>query len=116
MTCNTDMDIFSHSPKLSDGSVRREMAHMDYRFRDFVSYAAVATPNDSVSSISTVSILRDTGSSQPLIKKGVLDAQPRHYTSQSVLVSGISEQSLAIPLYRVVLESDLLPPTAHSRL
>ena len=105
--------VRSQLPKLSDGAVGQKSAHIDPRFRDFISYGAVATPNVSESSVPeyiTVSILRDTGSSQSLIKKGVLDVQPRHYTGQSVLVSGISGESLGIPLYKVRLESDLLYP------
>ena len=105
--------VHSQLPKLSDGAVGQKSAHIGPRFRDFISYGAVATPNVSESSVPeyiTVSILCDTGSSQSLIKKGVLDVQPRHYTGQSVSVSGISGESLATPLYKVRLESDLLYP------
>lgn len=57
-----------------------------------------------------ISILRDTGSSQSLLLKGVLDFSPEHFTGQHILISGISGQTLSVPLYRVQLESGILSP------
>ena len=55
-----------------------------------------------------VTILRDTGSSQSILLQGAIDLQQQHFTGQYALISGISGNTLSIPLYRVVLKSSLL--------
>ena len=55
-----------------------------------------------------VTILRDTGSSQSILLQGAIDLQQQHFTGQYVLISGISGNTLSIPLYRIVLKSSLL--------
>lgn len=84
------------------------------------SHSVFMTPSESDPSVSSevgqrsgevkVCILRDTGSSQSLMKKGVLDLRPDDDTGTQVLVSGIAGQTMAIPLFRVRLCSGLLSP------
>jgi len=57
-----------------------------------------------------VHILRDTGSSQSLLLSGILNLTSEDYTGKNVLISGVCGQTLAIPLYRVVLQSGLVSP------
>ena len=66
------------------------------------------TPSESDPSISSevgqrsdkvkVCILRDTGSSQSLMKKGVLDLRPDDDTGTQVLISGIAGQTMAMAI------------------
>jgi hypothetical protein len=60
-----------------------------------------------------VSILRDTGSSQSLILKDVLDFNSECFTGRHVLIAGVSGQTMTIPLYKIVLKSGLLSPNVQ---
>ena len=55
-----------------------------------------------------ISVLRDTGSSQTLLLEGILDIQPEQYTGQYMLISGITGQTMSLPLCRILLDSDFL--------
>jgi len=53
-------------------------------------------------------ILRDTGSSQSLIQKGVLPLSSESYCGKDVLIVGVGGESMNIPLHKAYIESDLV--------
>ncbi len=55
-----------------------------------------------------VSILRDTGSRQSIIRKGVLPLSAETYTGMDVLVRGIELGCVKLPIHSVYLNSDLV--------
>lgn len=55
-----------------------------------------------------VSVLRDTGSGQSLIRKGVLPLSADTYTGMEVLVRGIELGCVKLPIHSVYLKTDLV--------
>ncbi|KAL0152767.1 hypothetical protein M9458_052490 [Cirrhinus mrigala] len=60
-----------------------------------------------------VSVLRDTGSGQSLIRKGVLPFSAETYTGTDVLVRGIELGCVKLPIHSVYLDSDLVTGTVN---
>ena len=53
-------------------------------------------------------MLRDTGSSQTLIERGVIPLDSGSYTNQDVLVTGVGGKTVSAPLHRVYVCSGLV--------
>ena len=121
-TCSTDSSTYNDVGTDMESNAD---FHGDTRFIDFVSKGGVAAPPTDCASASApqtkvelgsstkftpVHVLRDTGSTQSLLREGVIPLLPEHHTGNHVLVTGISGETMPIPLYKVALQSGLLSP------
>ncbi|KAL2096852.1 hypothetical protein ACEWY4_006059 [Coilia grayii] len=85
----------------------RKDENFSQAFAPFITDAVVTLPGAQGIGV-PIKVLRDTAASQSFVLESVLPFNDKSYAGENVLVQGFEMGSVAVPLYRVSLISDLI--------
>ena len=101
-------DSLSSSPNVKmPESLSKNFDFISEDLLPFVSEGSVSLSENDANPV-PITILRDTGATQSLLLQDILPFNDESATGESVLVQGIEDNFISVPLHKVILKSDLV--------